>query len=266
MLLAVIASPAAAQRLDGCPAEEQGSRMIDAPSGEAMDQRLQDAGIALSRDALTAALGDRRADVRSLAALKLGRTGNLSTLTPLMQAWLAENDPCTKLSMEFGLGTLVPAFALDKSQHPDGQPWVKPFQGCTESDRPPVKISIEQVRRDGPTVRISARNLTDRTLPFVMGYPEQLYSVTVLGPGGTPAQILEERETMFKPGRDMRHVVSQGPTFVALPPNAEAPVWTWNVADDFDMSVPGVYQVRLGGRIAFLNSAICSNTALVTVP
>ena len=159
----------------------------------------------------------------------------------------------------------MPAFASDRGQHPDGQPWVKPFQACTESDRSPVTLSVEQVQRGSPTVRISARNRTDRTLPFVMAVPEQLYSVTVLGPGGIPSQVLDSQAEMFKPGRDMRHILSNGPTFVALPPHGEVPVWTWKVGDDFDMSVSGVYQVSLGGRIEFLGSTICSNTALVTV-
>jgi hypothetical protein len=264
-LLALVSAPAAAQRLDGCPTEPQASMIIGTPSQESIDQRLHDSAISLSRDALTTALSDPRADIRSLAALKLGLTGNMATLTPLVQAWLAEEDPCTKFVMEFGLGTLVPALAVDKKQHPNGQPWVKPFQACKESDRSAVTLSIEPMKRDSPAVRITARNNTDRTLPYVMAAPEELYSVTVLGPAGIPAKIFQRQESMFEPDKGASHLFFNGPTFVALPPHGEVPVWTWDVGNTFDLSLPGTYQVSLGGRIEFLDSTICSNTAEVVV-
>jgi hypothetical protein len=67
---------------------------------------------------------------------------------------------------------------------------------------------------------------------------------------------------MYKPGGVL---LENGSIFVALPPNENVRIWTWSVGDDFDMSAPGTYRVSLGGRIGYLNTTACSNTALVTV-
>jgi hypothetical protein len=231
---------------------------------EDLDRALEGVGIPLTRDSLVTALGDPRADLRSLASLKLALTGTKADLGPLMRAWLAEEDPCTKFEMEFALGILVPGLALDPKQHPGGQEWVTPFQPCTPSQPVLVTLTVEQMtvpNIDVPTVRISARNHTARTLPFASGHPEQLYSVTVLDPTGAPAKIAKGREGMYRPVAN-----GNGPVFLALPPQKDVPLMTWwRVGDDFDMSAPGLYHVSLGGRIGTIDSTVCSNVAEVRV-
>jgi hypothetical protein len=262
VFLAAQSAPILAQRLDGCPAQASPSWFSAVPSREAVDRGLQGYGVGATRDALTLALRDPQADVRSLAALKLRDTAKAAGVDPLLKAWLLEEDDCTKGLMEMALSTLVGGLA---EQHPNGQYWVTPFQECTAPERPLVTLIIEQVSGPGvtgPTVRVSARNQTPETLPFVKAPPQQLYSASVLGPTGANANIAESRRSMYKPGGVL---FQNGPMFVALPPHEDVPVWTWSVGDDFDMSAPGTYRVSLGGRIDYLNTTVCSNTALVTV-
>jgi hypothetical protein len=263
VLLVAQSAPILAQRLDGCPAQASPSWFSAVPSREAVDRGLQGYGVGATRDALTLALRDPQADVRSLAALKLGHTAKAAGVDPLFKAWLLEEDDCTKGLMEMSLSTLVGGLA---EQHPSGQYWVTPFQECTAPEPPLVTLTIEQVRGPGitgPTVRVSARNQTQETLPFVKAPPQQLYSASVLGPAGANANIVEARQSMYKPGGGP--LFFHGATFVALPPHEDVPIWTWSVGDDFDMSAPGTYRVSLGGRIDYLNTTVCSNTALVTV-
>jgi hypothetical protein len=268
-LLAVSSFSVHAQRLDGCPAVWTPLSGVTAPPGEAVDRGLRDSGVGLTRDRLTAALGDPRADVRSLAALKFVGTAKRADLAPLMQAWVGENDPCTKGIMEMVLSVSVGELSYDTSQHPGGQPWITPFQACAASEPPTVTLAVEQATVLGsasPTVRISARNQTQQTVPFVGARsPQQLFSVTVLGPDGAPAKIAKGQEWMYEPVRSVAGLSGHGPTWVPLPPLEDVSIWTWRIGDDFDMSAPGTYRVSLGGRVGYLGTTVCSNTALVTV-
>jgi len=114
-------------------------------SREATDKGLLDSGVALTREALTIALGDPRPDVRSLAALKLGEIGKQADMAPLMQALIEEKDDCTEFAMRDGLQSLVPGLAYDARQHPGGQPWITPFQPCKASEPALVTLTVEQV-------------------------------------------------------------------------------------------------------------------------
>jgi hypothetical protein len=270
ILLAAGSLPVAAQRLDGCPEHETPVMFISAVSGETLDRGLRDAGYTLTRDALAIALGDPRAEVRSLAALKLGRDGKKANLASMMQAWLAERDTCTEAMMHLGLSTLVSLLARDAELHPGGQWRVTPFQACTASQPPLVSLAIEQVTdplHAGPAVRITARNETAETLAFAKtATPTELFSVTVLGPTGAPTKVPEGQERLYQPiGRDLGLAFhDHSPMFVPLPPQEDVS-WIWRIGDDFDMSAPGTYRVSFGGRIAYLDTTACSNTASVIV-
>ena len=104
-----------------------------------------------------------------------------------------------------------------------------------------------------------------QTLAFVKAPPPQLYSVTVLDQMGTPAKVAKGRGPMFEPAHDISVLIGHSPMFLALPPQQDAAVWTWKVGEDFDLSAPGTYYVSMGGRIAHLDTTICSNTAEVVV-
>jgi hypothetical protein len=258
MLLIAAVVPVQAQRLDGCVAQKDTQlplTLVGASSREAMDRGLQDSGVVLTRGALAAALGSPKPDVRSLAAMKLGEIGKKDDLAPLMQAWLAETDTCTKVAM-----------LQDITQHPGGQPWVTPFQTCNESAAPLVKLTVEQVDAlgAGPTVRISARNQTQQTIAFAKNTPPELFSVTVLDPIGVQAKVMKGKEWMYDPTYRIGGVlIGRSPAFVPLPPQQDVPLWDWKVGEDFDMSAPGTYRVSLGGWFAYLNTTICSNVAAV---
>src|SRR5271157_2613365 len=70
-----------------------------------------------------------------------------------------------------------------------------PFRPCVASQSPAVSLTLaeEQPRLgagvQGPVVRVSLRNLTDRQLTFVDKTPEGLFSMTVLEPHGDHAGI-----------------------------------------------------------------------------
>src|SRR5450432_1464117 len=98
--------PAAAQRLDGCG--DHAAAGVDAVSQgisrEVRDRTLREAGYSLTPNSLVLALVDQRADVRALAALKLGQgVGKKAELAPMMQAWLAEQDTCIRGEMRAAL-------------------------------------------------------------------------------------------------------------------------------------------------------------------
>jgi hypothetical protein len=161
MIALVIAGSllAAAQRLDGCvdfatPGEHGLSHGV---SQKERDHGLEDAGYSLTRDSLVRALGDLRADVRSVAALKLAlEVGSVADLAPILQAWQAENDSCTKAGMGAALSGLVSG--IDPKQHPGGQPRVTPFQACALSEHSLAYLTIEQAtdaKVPVPKVRIS---------------------------------------------------------------------------------------------------------------
>lgn len=270
ILLAAGSLPITAQRLDGCPEHETPVRQISAVSGDALDRGLQDAGYTLTRDALALALGDQRAEVRSLAALKLGTDGKRANLAPMMQAWLAEKDTCTKALMHLGLQSLVFLLAQDAKQHPGGQWRVTPFQPCAASVPPLVSLTIEQTTDRwyaGVAVRISARNQTPQTLAFLKTpSPTELFSVTVLGPTGERVKVTKGQERLYEPvGRDLGLAIhDHSPMFVPIPPEEEVS-WIWRIGDDFDMSALGTYRVSFGGRIDYLDTTVCSNTVSVTV-
>lgn len=265
MLLAAAGYPSAAQRLDGCPEQETRFLSISSPSAEALDRGLRDSGVAVTRDGLAIALGGPRADIRSLAALRLEEFGQKADLAPLMRAWAAEKDNCTKAMMGFGLEMFVPRIAFDDQQRSGGQSRIAPFQGCTASEPPLPSLAVEPVTGPGivmPAVRISARNQTPQTLVFVMTQsPTELFSATVLGPTGTPASVNVKKE----PQPDIEHLIVPGGTMGVLLAPQQAISWIWWIGDEFDVSAPGTYRVSLGGRIGFLDTTVCSNILQVTI-
>lgn len=274
VLFAAGSVPVLAQRLDACVnyAAPGVHETITAPSREARDRGLQDAGYLLTKDSLAKALSDQRPDVRSVAARKLGEIGGRAELTLIMQAVLAERDQCTKARMYTTLTLLTDILAFDAKQHPDGQWRVTPFQACTPSEHKIVSLTIEQTTAphfSGPAARISVRNLSSETRAFVYApYPTALFSATVISPTGEPAKIAKGQEWMYEPvkpnSRPQIFTNTIRYMFLLLPPNEEDS-WIWKIGDDFDMSVPGTYRVSLGGRIGYLDTTVCSNTLWMTV-
>ncbi len=274
VLLGAGSLPAAAQRLDGCVdfAAPLPHGISQGVSREVRDRGLQDAGYSLTRDSLVRALGDQRADVRSVAALKLAlEVGSGADFAPILQAWQTENDTCTKIGMSIALSGLVGGLALDAKQHPGDQPRVTPFQSCAPSEHSVAYLTIEQstdATVTGPTVRISVRNQTSQTLAFVKtGSPAELYSVTVMGPTGDRIKVTRGQEWMYEPVKrgNLAGLINRGgPVFQPIPPEDEVS-WIWRIGDDFDMSAPGTYRVSFGGRIDYLDTTVCSNTLSMTV-
>jgi hypothetical protein len=88
--------------------------------------------------------------------------------------------------------------------------------------------------------------------------------VTVLDPTGARVKFATGKEWMFDPAPGLEHAAGNLPTFMALPPQNDVS-WIWRVGEEFDMSAPGTYRVSLGGRVPYLDTTVCSNTAEVTV-
>jgi len=268
MLLLAGVFPARAQRLDGCPERYDPVSSVATPSGITLDQGLRSAGFDLTRGVLTIALRDPRPDVRSLAALKLSLGGTKIDASQLLQAWLVEKDACTKVLMRVSLSNIVGDLAWDPAQHPGGQQWIAPFETCTVPPSPLVTLGVEQETKylnPTPTVRITARNETPLPVLFAWARePGMLFSVTVTDPTGAPAKISKQIEWKYQPVHDLSGTSGHTPFGVMLMPQ-EAPTWVWRVGDDFDMSAPGIYHVSLGGRLGYLDTTVCSNTAEVKV-
>lgn len=273
VLLTVGSLTAEGQRLDGCPAPGVQS-VAQGPARGSRELGLRRAGYSLTRDALVLALGDPRADVRSLAALNLAENGGQTELVPMMQAWLVEKDDCTITWMVSALSRLLRGLAWDARQHPGRQQRVTPFQACTPSQHPRVSLTIESATDaaiPGPAIRILIRNQTPQTVAFgKTASPTSLFSVTVIGPTGEPAKVIKEQEWLYKPiepdNGNFDHRLTNAFRLVFQPvPPGEDVSWIWKVGDDFDMSVPGTYRVSFGGRVDYLDSTICSNTLSVTV-
>jgi hypothetical protein len=134
-----------------------------------------------------------------------------------------------------------------------------------------VQLTVAQVGSASsqvPTVEISVRNLTAKMLPFVVAVPEELFSVSVFDAGGTPVLTKEEEylfDPRWPPPQPFALVTETTASLLFLPPGKDVHFWTWKIGDDFDLSDPGVYQVSLGGRLAYLDTTVCSNTAEITV-
>ena len=146
ILLGAALPPAAAQRLDGCPERPDPFAGTIVPGIEGVDRGLQYSGVALTREPLLTALADSRPEVRSLAGVKLGKIGQKADIAPLVRAWVAEEDKCSKTILSFALGRLLRRFASDASQHPGFQPSVTPFQACTASEPALVSLRVEQTK------------------------------------------------------------------------------------------------------------------------
>jgi hypothetical protein len=116
-------------------------------------------------------------------------------------------------------------------------------------------------------VHISARNVSGRVIPFVWtASPGQLFSVTLLEPGGGKARIPKAQEWLYHPASELPAGMiggGHGPMGRALAPGEEF-AWDWRVGSDFDMSAPGMYRVSFGGPLEYLNTTVCSNTIDVT--
>jgi hypothetical protein len=262
-LASLCSFPALAQRLDGCPGRQSGLiTLIDEPSAEAVEQGLRDSGID-TPGALKAALRSDRPDLRSLAALELGRRGDKADLDPLAQASIAETDQCTRFHFANALGMMAHALRFDPAEHNGLRPWIEPFKPCNPSEPPMAQLKIAPAASAGsqsPTVEISVRNLTAKMLPFVVAVPEELFSVSAFDANGTPVPA----KGMLDP-RSPPPLMETTASMLFLPPGKDTHFWTWKIGDDFDLSNPGVYHVSLGGRLAYLDTTVCSNTAEITV-
>jgi len=241
---------------------------------ETRDRNLLGAGYTFTKESLLSGLHDPRPDVRSLAAAKLSEIGETSSVTALAEALSTEEDSCARGAMGFAIGSL--GWRLSKGpgkQHAGDQRYVTPFQSCTPSESRVLTLTIEQGPHpsyvtNGPVVHISARNVSGRVIPFVWtASPGQLFSVTLLEPGGGKARIPKAQEWLYHPASELPAGTiggGHGPMGRALAPGEEF-AWDWRVGSDFDMSAPGVYRVSLGGPLEYLNTTVCSNTIDVTV-
>jgi len=253
--------PSAAQRPDGCGSSQSGSRT-------ARDCGLEDAGYSLAHDSLIWALRDSRPDVRAAAAQRLSETEGKAVAAAIAEAWLAETDSTAKAQMSSALSMAGGALAWDAKQHPGGQRRVTHFQTCTPSEPPLISLAIEETKiYSATTVRISARNEMPQKAAYVgTGPPAQFFSVIVTGPTGEPVKVISGSEWMYQPEDkpSFEHLSMERRIFWPLAPHEEAS-WFWNVADDFDLSVPGTYRVSFGGRLDYLDTTACSNSLLLTV-
>jgi hypothetical protein len=271
MLLVVAPLRVMAQRLDGCPTPETPTSTTSTLSPGAVADRLKQLGVGTGAHELAIGLTSPRPDLRSLSALKLAESADSDNLALLMKAWLAEQDECTKGLTRHAVTMFVRSLSHDPTQRPDGQLWVKPFLPCSPPAAPRVTLRLEEVSRPGitvPAVQVVARNETQETIPFVVGArsPLELFSATVTGPSGEHTEVPARLEVMYRPLRSTDGVfTAHSRIFVPLPPGEDVSLWTWTVGDDFNMSEPGTYRVSLGGRFAYLDTTVCSNTLEVNV-
>jgi len=269
--MAMASACTGADRSDGCYSDGGSSVLHIRPvAKEAREQGLRLAGYAASTASALSALEDSRPDVRSLAAQELASTAQASSVEPSLSAWLSEKDTCTKAVIRTGLDALVGGLARDVKQHPGGQRWVTPFQACTPPELQIIGLTVRDVSSSFPgTVLVTLRNLIQQPVAFAeTRSPEEVFSVTVLDPGGARAKIQDDKRWLCEPlrpnGVKPDAAIGYDPTFLPLLPGEETSFY-WHVADDFDMSAPGVYQVSLGGRVAYLDTTVCSNSANVVV-
>jgi len=268
VLLATAAITARAQRLDGC-VEGPTKGVVAAPSDETRDRALQDAGYALKTDSLLSALRDQRADVRSLAAVRLAKDPQVGVLPSLVEALSAERDPCTKAGMARAVAALERASSRGKEGN-GRQPRPTPFQRCAPSEPQLVALTLAQSHKPttgetAPLVHVSVRNLMDRPVPFLkLVSPVDTFSATVLAPTGGHAAIPQAKEYLYHPLPPNVLIGRSGPIEPILGPHEETS-WEWRVDEDFDMSTPGKYLVSLGGRIEYLGTTACSNTIEVKI-
>ncbi len=255
-----------AQRQDGCRVEEN---LVS--QGVAVDVQqgvLRGAGYGLDPLSVTSALHDSRADVRSLAARELSRVGTASDLRPMMRAWLAEQDACTKRALNGSILELATKFSGYSGARGQMQRRITPFQVCRTDNSAPVVITVGQVEVPGygkPAVEIRVRNVSQEPLPFLWDpSPSVVFSVTVLAADGERARVTKGQEWMYEPVYGLENAFVQRPSFVALMPEQEFR-WVWRVGDDFDLAEAGAYRVSFGGRQEYLNATICSNSTEITV-
>jgi hypothetical protein len=201
LILLAATLPVTAQRVDGCSVSGQ-TTSIYPVMDEARDAELRGAGYSLSENSVESAVQDSNPSIRSLAALKLVARDQKSSIRVLMRAWSVEQDTCTKVRFENALGKLLRQHWMLK---PETTERIVPFQPCTPTGQPVVSLRVEQLTPNrsrtyqGPTLRITARNLTTDTLPFLGDVDTaQLFSVTVLEPGGHPAKIPAEQSCFYQ--------------------------------------------------------------------
>jgi len=273
LAIAIACLPCAAQRVDGCSAD---GHHISFLSDEEQGRALLGAGHPLSKSSLISTLGDSSPSMRSLAALKLASFGEKGDIAVLMRVWSAEADSCSKFQVGEALRTLLLRHWVVK---PEPTQRIVPFEACAPSSPAIISLRLEQMTPEtwwtyqGPTVRMTVRNLTSETLPFLRGSFAELFSATVLDPHARQAEIPAAQACYYKkcdPKSDPTVVESGsagfGPAFFQpLPPRDDDNSWIWYVGQDFDMSAPGIYSVSLGAKLDYLDTTVCSNTAFVTV-
>jgi hypothetical protein len=94
-----------------------------------------------------------------------------------------------------------------------------------------------------------------------------MFSVAVLDPSGGHARIAKDRENLYRPAIQLPSLTAfgrSGPIQPVLGPHEETS-WEWPVWQDFDVSEPGVYRIRLGGKLDYIDTTVCSNTLEITV-
>jgi hypothetical protein len=252
----LVAAPMWAQRIDGCTVSAAPLRMtsVNLPSPEQAGRLLEQNGIyPITREKLIAALAHPLPEIRSLAAMTLWGIGQAEDLQPLLDARLAEKDACAWAMINLAASNLAAKLLYDKTQHPHGELYVKPFQKC-ETEASVVTLTLKPVPGYRPYLDLVAHNETERLIPFIQSSPQVVFSATVLNPDGPNAKIAKQPEFLDGPGPG-----------IFLKPGEERKLWTWHVDDDFDLSTPGTYKVSLGGRFPYLNTTVCSNVAEVTV-
>lgn len=275
LILIAAAACAAAQRLDDC---QVGGGPLGGPpqtfrskSADVLDSNLKGAGYTFAHDSLLSALRDPRSDVRSLAAGKLAENEDTGAIEALAEALSADSDDCARMAIRSAIGRLGERLVWPSNQHARGQRHVTPFQACTPSAPPVVTLTIEQEAHPAnpsnwPVVRIAAKNVSSRVIPFIWTFsPAELFSVTLLEPGGGKARIPGAKEWFYHPlAKDHPPFSFHDPMGMALAPGEEA-AWDWVVGSDFDLSTPGTYRLSLGGPIEYLTTTVCSNMIDVTV-
>lgn len=267
-------TPLSAQRADKC--DSGGLFDIDHGVREGV---LRGAGYSSAEASLISALTDLDPSVRSFAADELASHKEKRLISLLMHAWSTEQDNCTRAHVGFAL---QPLLQLHWSLLPETNASGIAERMCMPVANPVVALELEQFTPpsgwtyQGPTLKITPRNLTSESVPYLGGVsPRLLYSYRVTGPNGEalrPLAGIDCPDRDCSPGRGP--VLSSGPiisphdtkpgSFLALKPGEET-YWFWQVGNEFDMSAPGVYRVSLGAKLEYLNTTVCSNVAAVTV-
>lgn len=220
--------------------------------------------------ALLSALRDSQPEVRSQAAQKLADAMLTDAIPAIMEAWSAEKDPQTKHMLWYSL--VVFGWSLNKRAQASrgGQVRPAPFQACVPSEPRILSLTIEppahsQTSYDATLFRVSIRNLTEGRLAILAGSVDDMFSATVLGPSDARATIRKDRDFLYHPISELPPLTPMGHSGGIIPMLEANEETSFRWQPDFDMTQPGHYQIRLGGKMNYLDTTICSNTLDVTI-